>query len=428
MKKLILLTIVSVFSLISFASVLEFVPEDSKATVYINNLSKTYESLKTVPTIKSFLLDPFQGEILISNYVEMFLESIQVKPDEFFSQLETDMVLFVQKPDPEDELYLFGAAFGPIKQPDKFLDAFKKIIEPLSSSGLSFTSINREINGEKYVILIQDKSVYNSVEKNKISFNAVYENGIYFKINSSEMENEGYAYVKDKVLIGKADGKIDEKAIKEGFIQQPQDYNFFGTIFVSSGLVPKEISAINDLINIVADSKLVERILESSQGFELNADLNIETTQQQSMKINQDSYIKVNSSISLDSIIPIMEENNIKYERESENKISFIIDVNSDNAVVENVNYSLWKENNIIYISEMDNNILNEKLSNSSKLSENILFKELSQKIGYGNLMVLFLDISKFMDQYVGVQGQYGLLLNIDHLGEGRIESDFILK
>ncbi len=428
MKKLILLTIISVFSLISFASVLEFVPEDSKATVYINNLSKTYESLKTVPTIKSFLLDPFQGEILISNYVEMFLESIQVKPDEFFAQLETDMVLFVQKPDPNDELYLFGGAFGPIKQPDKFLDAFKKIIEPLSSSGLSFTSINKEINGEKYVILVQDRSVYNSVEKNKTSFNAVYENGIYFKIDSSEMENEGYAYVKDKMLIGKADGYVDEKAIKENYIQQPQDYNFFGTIFASSGLVPKEISSINDLVNIVADSKLVERILESSQGFELNADLNIETTQQQSMNINQDSYIKVNSSIPLDSIIPIMEENDIKYKRESENKISFIIDTNSDDVVVENVNYNLWKENNIIYISEMDNERLNEKLSNSSKLSENILFKELSQKIGYGNLMVLFLDISKFMDQYVGVQGQYGLLLNIDHLGEGRIESDFILK
>ncbi|TGG87560.1 hypothetical protein [Geotoga petraea] len=428
MKKLILLTIISVFSLISFASVLEFVPEDSKATVYINNLSKTYESLKTVPTIKSFLLDPFQGEILISNYVEMFLESIQVKPDEFFAQLETDMVLFVQKPDPNDELYLFGGVFGPIKQPDKFLDAFKKIIEPLSSSGLSFTSINKEINGEKYVILVQDRSVYNSVEKNKTSFNAVYENGIYFKIDSSEMENEGYAYVKDKVLIGKADGYVDEKAIKENYIQQPQDYNFFGTIFASSGLVPKEISSINDLVNIVADSKLVERILESSQGFELNADLNIETTQQQSMNINQDSYIKVNSSIPLDSIIPIMEENDIKYKRESENKISFIIDTNSDDVVVENVNYNLWKENNIIYISEMDNERLNEKLSNSSKLSENILFKELSQKIGYGNLMVLFLDISKFMDQYVGVQGQYGLLLNIDHLGERRIESDFILK
>jgi hypothetical protein len=76
----------------------------------------------------------------------------------------------------------------------------------------------------------------------------------------------------------------------------------------------------------------------------------------------------------------------------------------------------------------MDNNTLQEKLSNTSKLSENILFQELSQKIGYGNLMVLFLDISKFMDQYVGVQGEYGLLLNIDHLGEGRIESDFILK
>jgi hypothetical protein len=230
------------------------------------------------------------------------------------------------------------------------------------------------------------------------------------------------------VLIGKADGYVDEKAIKENYIQQPQDYNFFGTIFASSGLVPKEISSINDLVNIVADSKLVERILESSQGFELNADLNIETTQQQSMNINQDSYIKVNSSIPLDSIIPIMEENDIKYKRESENKISFIIDTNSDDVVVENVNYNLWKENNIIYISEMDNERLNEKLSNSSKLSENILFKELSQKIGYGNLMVLFLDISKFMDQYVGVQGQYGLLLNIDHLGEGRIESDFILK
>lgn len=428
MKKLILFLLIGIFSIISFSSVLEFIPEDSKATVYINNLSETYASLKTVPTIKSFLLDPFQGEILISNYVEMFLESIQVKPDEFFNQLKTDMALFVQKPDPNDELYLFGAAFGPIENPNKFSDAFKKIIEPLSSSGLSFTSINKEINGEQYVILVQDKSVYDSVEKKKISFEDIYENGIYFKIDSSEMENEGYAYVKDKVLIGRADGKVDEKAIKEDYILQPQDYNFLGTIFASSGLVPKEISAINDLIDIIADSTLVERILESSEGFELNADLNVETTEQQSMRINQDSYIKVNSSISLDSVIPIMEENNIKYEKISDNKITFKIDVNTDNAVVENVNYNLWKENDVIYISEMDNNTLQEKLSNTSKLSENILFQELSQKIGYGNLMVLFLDISKFMDQYVGVQGEYGLLLNIDHLGDGRIESDFILK
>jgi hypothetical protein len=51
------------------------------------------------------------------------------------------------------------------------------------------------------------------------------------------------------------------------------------------------------------------------------------------MKINQDSYIKVNSSISLDSVIPIMEENNIKYEKISDNKITFKIDVNTDNAV-----------------------------------------------------------------------------------------------
>ena len=428
MKKLILFLLIGIFSIFSFSSVLDFIPEDSKATVYINNLSQTYDSLKTVPTIKSFLLDPFQAEILISNYVEMFLQSIKVKPDEFFNQLKTDMALFVQKPDPNDELYLFGAAFGPIESPNKFSDAFKKIIEPLSSSGLSFTSINQEINGEQYVILVQDKSVYDSVEKKKISFEDIYENGIYFKINSSEMENEGYAYVKDKVLIGRADGTVDEKAIKEGYILQPQDYNFLGTIFAASGLVPKEISAINDLIDIIADSKLVERILESSQGFELNADLNIETTEQQSMRINQDSYIKVNSSIPLDSVIPIMEENNIKYEKISEDKITFKIDVNPDNVVVENVNYNLWKENDVIYISEMDNNTLEEKLSSTSKLSENILFQELSEKIGYGNLMVLFLDISKFMDQYVGVQGEYGLLLNIDHLGEGRIESDFILK
>jgi hypothetical protein len=275
MKKLILFFLIGIFSIISFTSVLEFVPEDSKATVYINNLSKTYASLKTVPTIKSFLLDPFQGEILISNYVEMFLESIQVKPDEFFNQLKTDMALFVQKPDPNDELYLFGAAFGPIETLNKFSDAFKKIIDPLSSSGLSFTSINQEINGKQYVVLVQDKSVYDSAVKKRISFEDIYENGIYFKVNSSEMENEGYAYVKDKVLIGKADGTVDEKAIKEDYILQPQDYNFLGTIFTSSGLVPKEISAINDLIDIIADSNLVERILQSSEGFELNADLNV---------------------------------------------------------------------------------------------------------------------------------------------------------
>lgn len=428
MKKLILFLLIGIFSIVSFSSVLDFVPIDSKVTVYINNLSKTYDSLKTVPTIKSFLLDPFQGEILISNYVEMFLDSIQVKPDDFFSQLKTDMVLFVQKPNHEEELYLFGGAFGPIEEPNKFSDAFKKIIEPLSNSGLSFITINKEVNGENYVILIQDKTVYDSVEKKKISFKDIYENGIYFKINSSEIENEGYAYVKDKVLIGKASGMVEEKTIKDGYIKQPQDYNFLGTIFASSGFVPKEISAINDLINIVADSKLVEKMLQLSQGFELNANLNLETTQSQEMKINQESYIKVNSSISLDSIIPIIEENNIKYEKISDNKINLLIDVNPDRDLIENVNYSLWKDNDNIYISEMDSNTFKEKISNSSKLSENNLFKELSQKIGYGNLMVLFLDISKFMDQYVGVQGEYGLLLNIDHLGGGKIESDFILK
>jgi len=428
MKKIILLFIVSIFSILSFTTVLDFVPEDSKATVYINNLSQTYDSLKTVPTIKSLLLDPFQGEILISNYVEMFLESIKVKPNEFFGQLKTNMALFVQKPNEEEDLYLFGAAFGPIDQPEKFSDAFKKIIEPLSNSGISFTTLNKEVDGEKYIVLVQDKSVYQSVNTESVTFKDIYENGIYFKIDSSEMENEGYAYVKDNVLIGKASGFVDEKAINENYIKQPQDYKFFGTIFAASGLVPKEISAINELINIIADSKLVERILESSEGFELNADLNIETQEQQNIKIKQDSYIKVNSSINLDSIIPIMEENNINYEKISDEKITFKIDVDAQNTEIESVNYNLWKEDERIYISEMDNNTLNEKIYNTSALSNNELFKDLTQRIGYGNLMVMFLDFSKFMDQFAGLQGEFGFLLNIEHLGKGRIDTDFILN
>ncbi|MGM0640225.1 MAG: hypothetical protein ACQESN_02225 [Thermotogota bacterium] len=428
MKKIILIFIVSIFSILSFTTVLDFVPEDSKATVYINNLSQTYDSLKTVPTIKSLLLDPFQGEILISNYVEMFLESIKVKPNEFFGQLKTDMALFVQKPNVEEDLYLFGAAFGPIDEPDKFSDAFKKIIEPLSNSGISFNTINKEVNGEKYVILVQDKSVYQSVKTVSVTFKDIYENGIYFKIDSSEMENEGFAYVKDSVLIGKASGIVDEKAINEDYIKQAQDYKFYGTIFTASGLVPKEITGINEIINIIADSKLVEKILESSQGFEMNADLNLETQEQQNIKIKQDSYIKVNSSIDLDSIIPIMEENNITYEKVSDEKITFQIDVNAQNAELESVNYNLWKDNEVIYISEMDNKSLDEKTNKKPSLSSNNLFKNLTQRIGYGNLMVLFLDFSKFMDQFAGLQGEFGFLLNIEHLGDGRIDTDFILK
>jgi len=428
MKKIILLIIIGIFSILSFSSVLDYIPEDSKATIYINNLSKTYESLKTVPTIKSFLLDPFQGEILISNYVEMFLQSIEVKPDEFFNQLKTDMAIFIQKPNPNEDLYLFGAVFGPINEPEKFSDAFKKIIEPLAGTGISFTSIQKEQNGEKYVILVQDKSLYDSSNIKTVSFNELYGNGIYFKINSSEMENEGYAYVKDGVLIGKADGTVDQKTIKENYIKQPQDYKFFGTIFAASGLIPKEISAFNEIINIVADSKLVEKIIESSGGFELNADLNVESTEQQNLKIKQDSYIKVDSSISLDSIIPIMEENKISYEKLSDNNMTFKIDMNSQNQVMDSTNYHLWKDNNTIYISEMGKDTLKNKLDQTSSLSENKLFQELSQKIGYGNLSVLFLDISKFMEQYGGIQGDFGLLLNVNHLGNGKIDTDFILK
>jgi hypothetical protein len=425
MKKFSMFLLIISFFAISFSNVTDFVPNDSKATFYIKNLSNTYESLKTVPTVGSFLSDPINAEMYVSNFVESFLASMGIEPKDFFESLKTDMAIFIQEP--EENTYIFGIIFGELKNPNKFYDSVSKIIEPLSESGISFNPIYKEISGKKYLIMVQDKSIYEDSKKGDIKFYEQYENGIYFNINSSDLKNTGFAYIKDNYLIGTSTGNLNEDSVNQKYLKDVSDYNFLGTAFLASGFLPKDINSIKEIISIVAEPSIVENILKSSNGFEVNS--NIDINIEDNIKISNTSYVKIDTSTQLKNIEPIMKENKLKYNYLDENHMEFEIkiDENISNTEMKALKYNMWKKSDNIFISEDNEENLNKKLQNSIKLSENKTYEELSKKIGTANLVLAFVDFSKFFEKF-GASENFGFLLNVNYLGNGAMKADFVLK
>jgi hypothetical protein len=429
MKKffLVLCTILLITS--AFSNVLDLVPSDSKALFYVKNLTETYESFKTVDSMKNFLLEPINAEIFISSLIEMYLRTIQVNPDTFFESLKTNMAIFMQEP--YDNLYIFGVVFGPVKNTDMLYQALSRILLPIKEAGINFVPVFTEKKDGKYLTLVQDKLVYENSKLGGHSFEKVFDNGIYYKLLSAQIENIGYAYIKDKYLIGEALGTINPENVSSSYIKKAQDYDFLGTLFAVSSFLPKDLSMFNEIINIVANPDLVESILLNSKGFEVNADFNMIISPRGEIGFDESSYFVVDSEIKLTDLSSIFTENNLNHRYINDNSIIFELespDELSSIGIGEKNTYYIWKQNSQVYLSSVNQIELNKTIDSSKKLSENSLFKTLNSRINMGDIAVVFIDLSKFYEQFVGIRGEFGFLFNMYDLGDGKTKSKFIMK
>ncbi len=432
MKKLLLLFTMILSISIAYSSVLKLVPEDSKAVFVMKNVSATYDQMKTVPTIGKFLGEPFSAEITFSSYIEMYLNTLDIKPDAFFKSLNTDMAFFIQEP--KDSYYPFGIVFGPVDKVQDFTKAMEKILEITKESNISLKSYNKKIDGKDYVIFIQDDKAYATLKTGLDTSLVKISNGFFFNVNASDLKTTGSVYIKDGFLVGTASGKINEKEISPAYVKKPQDYKFLGTVFGVSGFVPKDFKVFGDIVNIIVDYSIIEKVLMSSSGFELNGNLDINLKNTGMLDIKSINYAKINSKSSIDQLLPVFKDNNIKYEKTSSNAVKIFISQQNQSssssqpkqALPEQIFY-LWKDGDNFFVSQTTANDINTMLKNSKNLSDNALFKILNSKVPFGNLANLFLDISKLFEQY-GEKGEFGLLFSVNHTSSGNIKADFILK
>jgi len=428
------LLVIFIFSITIFPQdVLKLVPSDSKAVVLINDLEGTYTDLKTVPTMKTLLLEPFNAELMISNLAQMYFNALKIDYESFLSNLNVDLSIFVQEP--KENNYIFGFSVGPLENPQTFASDLDKLLEPLKDYGISFTPIYQSIGNQNYLVMIQNKEVYSSSEKGVSDFEEILptKKGLYYRINTSDYQGEGYFYVKDGFLIGGGNGTAETEFIDKNFVKGAQEYPFLGSIFFTSGFIPKDLTNYADFINIIVDYKIVENLISLSQGVEANVDL---TTSNGAMptisNASNASYLKLKTDAKIDEIIPILNENNIKYKKTSENMMEFYIESeitnqNDETEILTNTFY-VWKDEYLM-LSQMKPDELQKLLNDKPKLSENELFQKLSERIGTGDVTYAFVDLTPIFQNYVpNLKGQYGLLLNVSSIEENKLKIDFIVQ
>jgi hypothetical protein len=310
----------------------------------------------------------------------------------------------------------------------------EKILEITKESNISLKSYNKKIDGKDYVIFIQDDKAYATLKTGLDTSLVKISNGFFFNVNASDLKTTGSVYIKDGFLVGTASGKINEKEISPAYVKKPQDYKFLGTVFGVSGFVPKDFKVFGDIVNIIVDYSIIEKVLMSSSGFELNGNLDINLKNTGMLDIKSINYAKINSKSSIDQLLPVFKDNNIKYEKTSSNAVKIFISQQNQSssssqpkqALPEQIFY-LWKDGDNFFVSQTTANDINTMLKTSKNLSDNALFKILNSKVPFGNLANLFLDISKLFEQY-GEKGEFGLLFSVNHTSSGNIKADFILK
>jgi len=425
------LLLILAFSITIFPQdVLKLVPSDSKVIVLINDLEGTYTDLKTVPTMKTLLLEPFNAELMISNFAQMYFSALKIDYQTFLSNLSINLSIFVQEP--KENNYIFGFSVGPLENPQTFASDLDKLLEPLKDYGISFTPVYQSIDNQNYLVMIQSKEVYSSSKKGVTDFEEILptKNGLYYRINTSDYQGEGYFYVKDGFLIGGGNGTAETESINTSFVKWPQEYPFLGSIFFTSGFIPKDLTNYADFINIIVDYKIVENLISLSQGIEVNVDFG--TSNGAMPTISNASYLKLETQAKIDEIIPILNENNIKYKKISDNMIEFYIESETTNQnnktqVLTNTFY-VWKDEYLM-VSQMKPDELQKLLNEKPKLSENELFQKLNERIGTGDVTYGFVDLTPIFQNYVpNLKGQYGMLLNVSLIEENKLKIDFIVQ
>ncbi|PNR95407.1 hypothetical protein [Petrotoga sp. 9PWA.NaAc.5.4] len=426
-KKLTFSVIVLIFLSISIFSqnILNFVPKDSKGVFYFSNLADTYGDLKTVPTIKSLLLEPFNGELLVSVLIQMYFNTVKIDYNSFLSEFQNDLVVFIQEPKEDD--YSFGFVIGPVKDPQSLSTNLNNILNNFTNnSSFNFIPIYENVENSKYLIMVQNTELYSSSQKGIENFeeNLSKNNGLLYKLNTSDYQGEGYFYVDEGLLIGGGSGSVDPTSIDKSFINTPDKYNYVSPIFLTSGFIPKDVSFISDIINNFVDYEIIENLLSLSSGVEFSGNF---------LNTSEGIYLKLKTEAKIDEVIPILQGQSIKYKKIDSNNLEFYIEkqITNQQNRKETVKqtYYIWKANEFMLLSNKKENDLQKFLSTQPKLSDDPLFKGLSEKIGIGNVSYIFVDIAPIFKQYVpNIRGEYGLLINISSDEEGKLTTKFIVK
>lgn len=433
-KKILFIFILTVCFILSVFSqdILELVPSNSKAVFYFKDLAKFYNDLKLVPTTKSLLLEPFNGEMLVSALTQMYLSALKVDYQNFISQLDTNLAFFIQEN--TENNYAYGFVLGPIKDMNSFSSDLKALLDPIKSSGYEFTTIQKNINNEEYFILIADENVYESSKKGVEQLKEVIEDrsGLYYIVNTSDYQGNGYFYVIDNLLMGKSTGDYDPDFVDKSFVKNPSEYPFFGNLFITSGFIPKDLDAFASLIDNFVDYQIIKNLLTLSSGIEVNADILSINFNDNFSQISENNYIKIKTEANVEDIIPILKENNIEYKKTAQNTLEFYVkdEIVKQNNKKESVKYTyyVWKDD-YLFISRDNQKNLQKKMNQKPKLSENTLFKKLSNQIGVGDIAYVFLDITSIFRQYgPGLEDENGLLLSVKNIGERRLEINFVLQ
>jgi len=302
----------------------------------------------------------------------------------------------------------------------------------LKDYGISFTPVFQTIENENYLVMVQNKEVYSSSEKGVTDFEEILpaKKGLYYRINTSDYRGDGYFYTKDGFLIGGGNGTAETEFIDKNFVKGAQEYPFLGSIFFTSGLIPKDLTNYADFINIIVDYKIVENLISVSQGIEANVDL--ATSNGAMPTISNASYLKLKTDAKIDEIIPILNENNIKYKKTDENMMEFYIESeitnqNNETEMLTNTFY-VWKDEYMM-VSQIKPDELQKLLNDKPKLSENELFQKLSERIGTGDVTYALVDLTPIFQNYVpNLKGRYGLLLNVSPIEENKLKIDFIVQ
>ncbi len=427
-----ILTIIFAFSVFS-QDILEIIPSESKAVFYFKDLTSVYNDLKSVPTTKSLLLEPFNGEMLISALMQMYFGALKVDYQNFMNQLDmVDLSVFIQES--SEKNYSFGFVIGPMKDIKAFSSDLNLLLEPIENSGFNLKFIQQILDNADYLVIVQDERLYESSKKGveQLSNLTQGKNGLYYIVNTEDYQGNGYFYVQDNLMIGKSMGNYNPDYVDKSFVKEPSEYPFFDNLFFVSGFIPRDLDPFASIISNFMDYQTLKNIFALSNGVEVNANILSINTNESFSKISDNNYIKLKTEAKIDDIIPLLKEKNIEYKKTSQNTLEFYIKEEivkqGNKKTTVKYTYYVWKDE-YLFISRNNQKDLQKIMNKKPKLSENSLFNKLSNKIETGDIAYLFLDITSIIRQYgPGLKDENGLLLSVKDIGERKLEINFVLQ
>jgi len=199
-KQVLVLFLVSLFSVFVLSDALKFLPKDYSTILYIPDLPKAYDSFKALPVGQTLLSDSGIGlESLVTGVLEQQLLSMKYTMNDFDLFMK-EMLVAV------DENGKTTIVLGPVKNPTKV----KKVIE----SFLEQETLNKVKFTENYFIYSDSQVGGGKAPANLQTYLKGNLGVIYSNVADGKMVFEGYGYIKIEnnalTIYQKVDAKTPE--------------------------------------------------------------------------------------------------------------------------------------------------------------------------------------------------------------------------